>query len=60
MPYVVFFVNLVLSWKIKLLQYLGKIKGIDLSITETQKKNTDIKTFTNMEIYGELFFFKMR
>lgn len=29
-------------------------KGIDLSITETQKKNTDIKTFTNIEIYGEL------
>lgn len=45
--------------------FLGKLsyyniwaKGIDLSITETLKKNTDIKTFTNMEIYGELFFLK--
>lgn len=44
----------------KLSYYNIWAKGIDLSITETQKKNTDIKTFTNMEIYGELFFFKMR
>lgn len=52
MTSVVFFVNLVLSWKS---YYNIWAKGIDLSIPKTpKKKNTDIKTFTNIEIYGEL------